>query len=182
MATEVTAVSMSTMITTTAKGTTKMAMAMPTTTTIMMTTLLVSVSSSFFFSLNTYLPGDCWQIHQKEGAQKAVFFAYGTISLLALAYVVLYPGALQYITIKNEVQEKKAKKHNSTMVSAASPRAANPKMVESPVSMAHAFSLYACAEDVHCKHPCMLIIVKDNWSDSSGFLVGFGISGHLIGY
>ncbi len=68
------------------------------------------------------------------------------------------------------------------MVSTASPRAANPKVMESPVSMAHASSLYACAEDVYCKHPCMLIIVGDNWSDSSGCLVGFGIGGHLIGY
>jgi hypothetical protein len=70
------------------------------------------------------------------------------------------------------------------MVSAASPRprAANPKMVESPVSMEHASSLYACAEDGYCKYLCMLIIVRDIWLDSSGILVGFGIDGHLIRY
>jgi hypothetical protein len=39
------------------------------------------------------------------------------------------------------------------MASAASPRAANPKMVESPASMAHASSSYACAEDGYFKHP-----------------------------
>jgi hypothetical protein len=42
--------------------------------------------------------------------------------------------------------------------------------------------LYACAEDGHFKHPCMLIIVGDNWLDGSGFWVGFGIGGHLTRY
>ncbi len=41
----------------------------------------------------------------------------------------------------------RAQKHKPTMASANSPRAANPKMVESPDSMAHASSSYACAED-----------------------------------
>ena len=39
------------------------------------------------------------------------------------------------------------------MASDASPRAANPKMVESPASMARASSSYdACAEDGYFKH------------------------------
>jgi hypothetical protein len=44
------------------------------------------------------------------------------------------------------------------MASAASPRAANPKMVESPASMAHASSSYKCAEDGYFKRPQMEIL------------------------
>ncbi len=36
------------------------------------------------------------------------------------------------------------------MASAASPRAANPKMVESPASMAHVSSTYACVGSHTC--------------------------------
>jgi hypothetical protein len=39
------------------------------------------------------------------------------------------------------------------MVSAALPRADDPKMVESPASMVHTSSSYACAEDSYFKRP-----------------------------
>jgi hypothetical protein len=65
------------------------------------------------------------------------------------------------------------------MASAASPRAADPKMVESPASMAHASSSYACAEDGYLKHPHMASIDGDIWLDSGWFFVGFGVGGHL---
>jgi hypothetical protein len=67
------------------------------------------------------------------------------------------------------------------MVSAASPRAANPKMVESPDSMAHAFSSYACAEDGYFKRPHTASIDGDIWWDSCWFFVGFGVVGRLTG-
>jgi hypothetical protein len=57
------------------------------------------------------------------------------------------------------------------MASAASPRAANPKMVESPASMAHASSFYACAEDGYFKHPHTASIDKDIWLYSGWLLV-----------
>jgi hypothetical protein len=65
------------------------------------------------------------------------------------------------------------------MVSAASPRAANPKMVESPASTAHASSSYACAEDGYFKRPHTVSIDGDIWLDSCWFFVGFGVGGRL---
>ena len=52
------------------------------------------------------------------------------------------------------------------MAFTASPRAANPMMVESPAGMAHASSSYACAEDGYFKRPHTLIIDGDIWWDS----------------
>jgi hypothetical protein len=65
------------------------------------------------------------------------------------------------------------------MVSAASPRAANPKISESPPSMAHASSSYACAQDECFKRPHATSIDGDKRLDSGWILVGFGIGGHL---
>ena len=65
------------------------------------------------------------------------------------------------------------------MASAASPRADNPKMMESPASMAHASSSYACAEDGYFKRPHMTSIDGDKRSDSGWFFVGFGVGGRL---
>jgi hypothetical protein len=65
------------------------------------------------------------------------------------------------------------------MASTASPRAANPKMVESPASMAHVSSSYARAEDGYFKRPHMASIDGDIWLDRSWFFVGFGVGGHL---
>jgi hypothetical protein len=65
------------------------------------------------------------------------------------------------------------------MASAASPRAANRKMMESPASMVHASSSYACAEDGYFKRPHMASIDGDIWLDSGSFFVGFGVGGHL---
>jgi hypothetical protein len=65
------------------------------------------------------------------------------------------------------------------MASAASPRAADPKMVESPASMAHSSSSYACAEDGYFKHPHTVRIDGDIWLDSGWFFVGFGVGRRL---
>ncbi len=65
------------------------------------------------------------------------------------------------------------------MASAPSPRADNPKMMESPASMAHASSSYACAEDGYFKHPDTMSIDRDIRLDSGWFFVGFGVGGHL---
>jgi hypothetical protein len=73
----------------------------------------------------------------------------------------------------------RAQKQKPTMASAASPRAANPKMVESPASMAHVSSSYACAGDGYFKRPHTASINGDIWLDSGWFFVGFGVGGHL---
>ncbi len=65
------------------------------------------------------------------------------------------------------------------MASTASPRADDPKMVESPASMAHASSFYAYAEDGYFKCPHMMSSDEDKRSDSGCFFVGFGVGGHL---
>ena len=61
------------------------------------------------------------------------------------------------------------------MASGASPRADNPEMMESPASMAHESSSYACAEDGHFKCPNTISIDGDIWPDSGWFFVGFGV-------
>jgi hypothetical protein len=65
------------------------------------------------------------------------------------------------------------------MASAASSRATDPKMVESPASMAHASSSYACAEDGYFKRPHTVSIDGDIRLDSGWFFVGFGVGGRL---
>jgi hypothetical protein len=65
------------------------------------------------------------------------------------------------------------------MASAASPRAANPKMVESPASIAHASSSYACTEDGYFKRPHTASIDGDIGLDNGLFFVGFGVGGRL---
>ncbi len=78
-----------------------------------------------------------------------------------------------------DLVQLRAQTHKPTMASAASPRAANPKMVESPASMAHASSSYASAEDGYFKHPHTASIDGDIWLDSGWFFVGFGVGGGL---
>jgi hypothetical protein len=72
-----------------------------------------------------------------------------------------------------------AQKHKPTMMSAALPRAANPKVVESQASMAHASSSYACAEDGYFKRPHTPSIDGDIWWDSCWVFVSFGVGGRL---
>ena len=69
-------------------------------------------------------------------------------------------------------------KHNSTMVSDASPGAADPKINESFVHTAQMSSDRACAQDGYFKLP-PTIIDDDKRSDSGWFCVGFGVGGHL---
>jgi hypothetical protein len=65
------------------------------------------------------------------------------------------------------------------MMSAALPRAADPKMVESPASMAHVSSSYACAENGYFKCPHTASIDGDIWWGSCWVFVGFGVVGRL---
>ena len=70
-------------------------------------------------------------------------------------------------------------KHNSTMVSDASPGAADPKMNESLVHLAHTSSAHPCAQDGYFKRPHPTIFDGDIRSDSGWFLGGFGVVVHL---
>jgi hypothetical protein len=65
------------------------------------------------------------------------------------------------------------------MASAASPRAANSKILESPASTTHVSSSYACAQDEYFKHPHKTSTDGDKRLDSGWILVGFGIGGRL---
>jgi len=60
-----------------------------------------------------------------------------------------------------------------------SPRASDPKMAESPVSMMHESSSYACSQDGYFK--CLLTMSIDggNRPNSGWILVGFGICRRL---
>jgi hypothetical protein len=69
-------------------------------------------------------------------------------------------------------------KHNSTMVSEASPGTAAPKMNVSFVHMAHMCSNRACAQDGYLKRLHPIIIDGDLRWDSGWFLSGFGVGGH----
>jgi hypothetical protein len=57
------------------------------------------------------------------------------------------------ISLIEDLVGLRAQKHKPTMASAASPRATDPKLVESPASMAHASSFDACTEDGYFKCP-----------------------------
>jgi hypothetical protein len=65
------------------------------------------------------------------------------------------------------------------MASAASPRAADPKILELSPSTVHASFSYACAQDGYFKHPHMTSIDGDKRLDSGWILVGFSIGGRL---
>jgi hypothetical protein len=72
-----------------------------------------------------------------------------------------------------------AHKHNSTMVSNASPGYDDPKMNESFVHMAHVSSNHACAQDGYLKRPHPTIIDGDTRWDSGLFWGGFEVGGLL---
>jgi hypothetical protein len=69
-------------------------------------------------------------------------------------------------------------KNNLTIVSAASPGTAAPKMNESFIHMARVSSDPACAQDGYLKHPHLTIIDGDMSWDSGWVLGGFGVGGH----
>ncbi len=62
------------------------------------------------------------------------------------------------------------------MTSAASPRAADPKILESPASTVHVSSSYAWAQDDYFKRPHTTSIDGDKRLDSGWILAGFGIA------
>ncbi len=69
-------------------------------------------------------------------------------------------------------------KHNSTMVSNASPGTAAPEMNESFVHMACVCSDCPCAQDGYLNRPHQTIIDGDMRWDSGWVLGGFGVGGH----
>ncbi len=84
---------------------------------------------------------------------------------------------LQYIT-NLRTSTVDGQKHNSTMVSDASPGTATPKMNKSFVHMVHVSSNRACAQDGYLKCPHPTIIDEDMRWDSGWFWGGFGVGGH----
>jgi hypothetical protein len=108
---------------------------------------------------------------------KLFFFNHQPVPLYC-TYVLCTRGRRNILLIEDLVQLR-AQKHKPTMASAASPRAADPKMVESPASMAHASSSYACAGDGYFKRPHTASIDGDIRLDSGWFFVGFGVGGRL---
>jgi hypothetical protein len=72
------------------------------------------------------------------------------------------------------------RKHNSTMVSNASPGTTTPKINKTFIHMAHVSSNCACAEDGYLKRPHPTIIDRDMRWNSGWFLggLGFGVGGH----
>jgi len=70
-------------------------------------------------------------------------------------------------------------KHNSTMVSYASPGTAEPKINESFLHTAQMSSDRACTQDGYFKRPHPTIIDGDKRSDSGWFCVGFGVGGRF---
>jgi hypothetical protein len=89
----------------------------------------------------------------------------------------MYKIQLQFIA-NLRTSTKDGQKHNSTMVSNASPGTATPKMNKSFVHMAHVSSNRACAQDGYLKHPHLTIIDGDMRWDSDWCLGGFGVGGH----
>jgi hypothetical protein len=70
-------------------------------------------------------------------------------------------------------------KHNSTMVSDASPGTTDPKMNVVFVHTVQMSSGRACSQDDYFKHPHPTIIDGDKRSDNGWFCVGFGVGGCL---
>jgi hypothetical protein len=127
-------------------------------------------------TLSPYRLGTFDGIVKKNMPEKLFFLNHRPVPLYC-THVLCTPGCRNILLIEDLVQLR-AQKHKPTMASAASPRAANPKMVVSPASMAHVPSSYACAEDGYFKHPHTLSIDGDIWLDSGWFFVGFGVGGH----
>jgi hypothetical protein len=82
------------------------------------------------------------------------------------------------LTTLLQVQVPYGKKHNSTMVSDASPGTAAPKMNKSFSHMACVCSNRPCAQDGYLKCPHLIIIDGDMWWDSGWVMGGFGVGGH----
>ncbi len=81
-----------------------------------------------------------------------------------------------YVIEYNEID---GQKHNSTMVSDASPGTATPKINKSFIHIAHVSSNRACcAQDGYLIRPHPTIIDGDMRWDSGWFLGGFGVGGH----
>ncbi len=109
--------------------------------------------------------------------ESCFFFNHQPVPLYC-TYVLCTRGR-RNISLIEDLVRLRAQKHKPTMASTASPRAANLKMVESPDSIAHASSSYACAEDGYFKPPHTARIDGNIWWDSCWFLVGFGVGGRL---
>jgi hypothetical protein len=89
----------------------------------------------------------------------------------------MYQIYLQYIA-NLHTSTIDGQKHNSTMVSNASPGTAVPKMNKSIIHMAHVSSNHACTKDGYLKCPHPTIIDGDMRWVSGWFLGGFGVGVH----
>jgi hypothetical protein len=129
-------------------------------------------------TLSSYCLGTFDGIVKKNTPRKLFFFFDHQPVPLCCTYVLCTQGHHNILLIEDLVRLR-AEKHKPTMMSAASPRATNPKMVESPARMAHALFSYACTEDGYFKRPHTASIDGDIQLDSCWFFVGFGVGGHL---
>jgi hypothetical protein len=136
-----------------------------------------NIPLSTISTVSPYRLGTFDGIVKKNMPGKLFFFAHQPVPLCCM-YVLCTRGRHNLLLIEDLVRLR-AQKHKPTMTSAASPRATNPKMVESPASMVHAFSSYACAEDGYFKRPHTMSIDGDIWLNSCWFFVGFGVGRHL---
>ncbi len=106
----------------------------------------------------------------KKNMPGKLFFFNNLPVPLYCTYILCTQGRCNILLIEDLVRLR-AQKHNITMASAASPRAADPKMVESPDSMVHVSSSYACAEDGYFKRPHTASTDGDILWDSCCFLL-----------
>jgi hypothetical protein len=113
----------------------------------------------------------------KKNMPGKLFFYHRPVPLYC-TYIVCTWGHLN-ISLIEDLEQLRTQKHKPTMAFAASPIATNPKMVESPASMAHASFSYACTEDRYFKRLHTASIDGDIWLDSGWFFVGFGVGGCL---
>jgi hypothetical protein len=108
----------------------------------------------------------------KRICPESCFFSEHQPVPLCCTYV-LYTRGHRSILLIEDLVRLRAQKHKPTMASTASSTAADPKMVESPASMVHVSSSYACAEDGYFKCPHTASIDGDIWLDSGWFLLVF---------
>jgi hypothetical protein len=91
------------------------------------------------------------------------------VALLMLQYIAILCTSTVY-----------GQKHNSIMVSDASPGTAAPKINKSFIHMALVSSDHACAQDGYLKRPHPTIIDGDMRWDNGWFGDGFGVEGHWM--
>ncbi len=102
----------------------------------------------------------CLTFWSKITPPETCFFFFDHLPVPLHCTYVLCTQGRHNISLIEDLVWLRAQKHNPTMASTASPRAANPKMVKSPASMAHASSSYVCAEDGYFKVPIRQVLME----------------------